>query len=412
VTRKKFTTANENYTRISALIALCCVRQMTTDQMSAVLETTPYRHPMGRTFNRKDVWHIISHNWPARSLTAPVVWDKTPEAIQKWAEGAVQDYWNKPPTQAPVPTSSIGVHGEVREVTFLGDRLQSIRTHEGRVYTPAKQLVEIMGLEWQPQHFKLTTHPVLKDGITIIAIPDSKGNVQDTVGLAIESIPGWVMTLNPSKVKDSAREKVHSYIKDCFKILADVWLKDGFAVHPNIARINTDKMEEAITTIKTTRIELEEKSRIREIAEKEVERDLRMAERLGCPRDIAHAEAIRDVHHEYGVDWRKLLAGNVSEVNDRAVIATELGMETGEFTAQEVNRILQDMGCQVRKGDKWELTELGKKYGGHYYSVPKAQKTDGTVVQQIKWYLGQIKPPFLAFVEMRYAPKQTKFDAF
>lgn len=404
---RKFTVANENYSKINTMVALCTQRGMTPNQVADVLATTPFRHPSGRPFNPKDAWHIISYSWPKHNLDASTALNKSPEKELQWAQTTLEEYWKRPTDAGTTSARSSVEQGTVREVEFLGDRLQSIRMEDGRVFTPAKQLVEIMGLDWASQYTKLNEHSVLKDGVVIITIPDSKGSPQDAVGLSIELVPTYMMTLNPNKVKDSARPKVHAYIKDCSKILADVWLKDGFAVHPNILRVDTEKMEKTAEAIRSTLGDFEEKSKISEIAERELDRYLRIGEKLKCPPDIVRAEATRDIHREYGVDWRKLLAGNAAEINDKSVTATQLGEETGGYSSHNINRILNDMGCLSGAPGAWALTDLGKKYGGHYFTVPKSHKPDGTVVQQIKWYLEQIKPPLLAFLEMSAQPPTT-----
>lgn len=71
-----------------------------------------------------------------------------------------------------------------------------------------KPLVEGMGLAWQPQHVKLSGHPVLSKGITEIVMP-SAGGMQAMTALPLNRIHFWLATIQPNKIKDDLiREKV------------------------------------------------------------------------------------------------------------------------------------------------------------------------------------------------------------
>jgi len=94
---------------------------------------------------------------------------------------------------------------------------------DGTPYTPMKPIVEGMGLAWQPQHEKLRKNKA-RWGITEIVIP-SDGGPQQSICLPLRKLPGWLMTIYPSKVKPEIRETVIAYQNECDDALWDYWTK-------------------------------------------------------------------------------------------------------------------------------------------------------------------------------------------
>ena len=66
-----------------------------------------------------------------------------------------------------------------------------------------KPVVEGMGLDWGGQHKKLSNHPVLAQGISVMEIP-SAGGVQEATALPLNRIHFWLATIQPNKIKDDA----------------------------------------------------------------------------------------------------------------------------------------------------------------------------------------------------------------
>lgn len=87
--------------------------------------------------------------------------------------------------------------------------------------TPAETLVamkpvaEGMGLSWQPQHRKLTEHPVLSKGTTELVMP-SKGGPQAMTALPLSRLNFWLATIQPNMVPDlETRERIIRYQEEC-----------------------------------------------------------------------------------------------------------------------------------------------------------------------------------------------------
>lgn len=80
---------------------------------------------------------------------------------------------------------------------FHGDKLYIVE-HKGEPYVAMKHIVEGMGLSWGAQHIRLKER--FSGGISQIEIP-LDGRPQDMVCMSLRKLPGWLMSINPKKVK-------------------------------------------------------------------------------------------------------------------------------------------------------------------------------------------------------------------
>mgnify|MGYP001809977109 FL=1 len=107
----------------------------------------------------------------------------------------------------------------------------------GTPYTPMKPIVEGMGLDWSAQHRRLTDDPK-RWGMVVMTIPSSGGN-QDACCVPLRKLPGWLMTIQPSRVKPEIRDTVIAYQNECDDALWDYWTK-GKASSPRMEVVPTD----------------------------------------------------------------------------------------------------------------------------------------------------------------------------
>ena len=77
---------------------------------------------------------------------------------------------------------------------------------------------------------------------------------------------------------------------------------------------------------------------------------------------------------------RQMLPSNSQEVHRNP---TEIGEELGGLSGKRVNALLFFAGMQIKRGDRWEPTELGKP---HCVIVDVGKRhTDGAPVTQLRW---------------------------
>jgi len=116
-----------------------------------------------------------------------------------------------------------------------------------------------------------------------------------------------------------------------------------------------------------------------------------LAKLLGCSESLANAQMVQYLKREIDLDTAPLLSENIADTQDPLVIPSEIGSELG-ISPKKVNLTLQELGLQIHteyksKGKtkkKWEQTEKGAEFGS-ILDVGK-KHSDGTPVQQIKWY--------------------------
>lgn len=110
---------------------------------------------------------------------------------------------------------------ELSPVTFHGDTIFCV-TLENQPYTPAKPIVENLGLGWASQSQKLNANKE-RWGVTIIVIPSESGE-QQTLCLPVRKLPAFLASINPKKVKPELRERIELYQAECDDALWDYWM--------------------------------------------------------------------------------------------------------------------------------------------------------------------------------------------
>lgn len=107
-------------------------------------------------------------------------------------------------------------------VTFHGDTIYCV-TILNRPYTPAKTIIENLGLDWMGQYRKLTENSE-RWGIVMIAIP-STGGVQQAVCIPLRKLPAFLASINPKKVRPELRAKIELYQNECDEALWEYWME-------------------------------------------------------------------------------------------------------------------------------------------------------------------------------------------
>jgi phage antirepressor YoqD-like protein len=113
-------------------------------------------------------------------------------------------------------------------VPFRGTTL-FVTDLDGQPFAPMKPIVEGMGLGWSGQHEKLNANKE-RWGIRVIRIP-SEGGIQDAMCLPLRKLPGWLMTIQPTRVKPEIKDTIIAYQNECDEVLWQYW-NEGQAENP------------------------------------------------------------------------------------------------------------------------------------------------------------------------------------
>lgn len=107
-------------------------------------------------------------------------------------------------------------------VQFHGNTLYVI-DHQGEPFVPMKPVVEGMGMQWRAQAQKLRSNPE-RWGVSVIDTP-SNGGQQNTTCMPLRKLPGWLMTLQPKRLRPEIRPKVIQFQNECDDVLWAHWQK-------------------------------------------------------------------------------------------------------------------------------------------------------------------------------------------
>ena len=88
--------------------------------------------------------------------------------------------------------------------------------------------------------------------------------------------------------------------------------------------------------------------------------ELKVADLLGCDQSMAKVIAVKEVRKETGFDFGGYLIGNT--VEEGPVNPTTLADRFDLGSARQVNKILADLGLQVKENGEWTATDIGRKY--------------------------------------------------
>lgn len=94
----------------------------------------------------------------------------------------------------------------------------------GEPFVPMKPVVEGMGLAWQAQHAKLTSGR-FNSVITMIVTTGVDGKQYEMACLPLRKLPGWLMSIHASKVREELRDGVIAFQNECDDVLWDHWNK-------------------------------------------------------------------------------------------------------------------------------------------------------------------------------------------
>lgn len=123
----------------------------------------------------------------------------------------------------------------VVEVPFHGDTLQAVRDGD-RVMVNIRRVCDAFGVSEQGQLAKLKTREWAT--IKMIFTVAEDGKTREIAFLDLDSLPSWLTSIEPSKVKPTVRTKLIEYQRECAKVLRDYFFAGG-AINP---RANEDQL--------------------------------------------------------------------------------------------------------------------------------------------------------------------------
>ncbi len=117
--------------------------------------------------------------------------------------------------------------------------------HGGQPYTPLRQIVQGMGLDWASQFTKIKQKfATCVVEITMQVLGDDQARSHTCI--PVRKLPAWLYSVNPNKVKPELRETVIMYQNECDDVLWDYWTK-GQAI--NQRKVISPEQQDALQVI-------------------------------------------------------------------------------------------------------------------------------------------------------------------
>lgn len=145
-----------------------------------------------------------------------------------------------------------------------GAEIYAVKSESGEIHVPIKPICEAIGISIEGQREKLSEDEVLNSVTMLSLVTASDGKQYETLCIRLEYVYGWLFTINPKNVKESARKSVIRYRKECYDALYRHFFTRAEKQH-DINRAEAEELENLRQLIGE---EKEVKLRIKESKEK------------------------------------------------------------------------------------------------------------------------------------------------
>ena len=104
-------------------------------------------------------------------------------------------------------------------VEFHGATLYAI-TVDGVHHVALRPICDALGIDWEAQRLRIRRHPVLNETACVTKAVAADGKEREVVALPLDKLNGWLFGVSVNRVKPELREKLISYQRECFEVLA------------------------------------------------------------------------------------------------------------------------------------------------------------------------------------------------
>jgi hypothetical protein len=252
-----------------------------------------------------------------------------------------------------------------KTVLFYDDEITAVVVKSGKqqtIYVPLRPLCDYLGLNWSGQQQRIDRDPVLSEvkGVCVIHTPSTSsrgGGPQEMICLPLDYLNGWLFGINANRVKEDVREKLITYQRECYRVLADHFV-DSTPATTSSTLAQVEAMGLAIATLAREQMEIEA--------------------RLGKTEIVSQATAITVV------DLQQRIEGIEMKLAPPAHAVTDA-------QASQISQAVKAVGLAY--GKQTGRVEFGAVYGELYrkfevtsYKLIPAAKFEGVMMWLSDWY--------------------------
>lgn len=130
---------------------------------------------------------------------------------------------------------------------FQGDQLDVVPEGE-KVWVGIRRVCESLGVSFSKQLRKLKSDPSM--GVAFKATP-SAGGIQETACIDLRSLPLWLATIHPKRVRVDIAEKLIAYKRECADALADHFLgrRGGDSAIVEAMKVQAEQMSARLASL-------------------------------------------------------------------------------------------------------------------------------------------------------------------
>lgn len=114
-----------------------------------------------------------------------------------------------------------------RTVLFYDDEIKLVIVQEEgeqTAYVPLRPICEFLGVTWSPQLRRINRDPILSEVSSSVTVTVTEaGQRGQMLCLPIDYLNGWLFGINATRVKDTVRERLLRYQKECYQVLAQAY---------------------------------------------------------------------------------------------------------------------------------------------------------------------------------------------
>lgn len=145
-----------------------------------------------------------------------------------------------------------------RFIDFYGDDLLAILVHD-EPYIALKPICDYLGLAWNAQYERVQRDPVLNEVAQLVRITriGPTGGRPEYLCLPLKYLNGWLFGISVNRVKESLRERIKQYQRECYGVLAQSFQNRSVEISPSSQLMQIRELGLAIAQMAEQQMALE-----------------------------------------------------------------------------------------------------------------------------------------------------------
>ncbi len=114
-----------------------------------------------------------------------------------------------------------------KTVLLEGAEIVGAISEDETVYVPLRQFCDFLGIDWQGQRQRTLRHHFYSEYLQTVAITAKDGRTRDQVALPVDLCHGWLLGINPERVRDpETAAKIKKFQRDAHRLLFELFSSD------------------------------------------------------------------------------------------------------------------------------------------------------------------------------------------